>query len=87
VGVRLLCDGEIVRVGNTRLLVIDPEERYLRQMENGDAQPPPATAPFVTDAANRAEPRLGRLPLVAAAVAVTALLLALGLVLALAFAV
>ena len=91
VGVRLLCDGEIVRVGNTRLLVIDPEERYLRQMENGDAQPPAATAPFVTDAANRAdanraEPRLGRLPLVAAAVAVTALLLALGLVLALAFA-
>jgi pSer/pThr/pTyr-binding forkhead associated (FHA) protein len=86
VGVRLLRDGDIVRVGNTRLLVVDPEARYLRQMEQGDARPSPATASFVTDAAKGAAPTRGYLPRVATAIAVTALLLALGLVLALAFA-
>jgi len=36
---RLLCDGDIVHVGESRVRVIDPEERYLRQMEAGDARP------------------------------------------------
>ena len=85
-GARILRDGEIVRVGSTELRVVDPEERYLRQMEAGDVQPTPVAASFVTAAAKDGEPSRGHLPLVAAAIAVTVLLLALGLVLALAFA-
>jgi pSer/pThr/pTyr-binding forkhead associated (FHA) protein len=86
VGALILRDGDIVRVGSTQLRVVDPEERYLRQMEAGDVQPTPSAASFVAAAAKDAEPSRGRLPLVAAAIAVTALVLALGLVLALAFA-
>ena len=37
-GTRILHDGEVVHVGQTRLRVVDPEERYLRQMEAGDAR-------------------------------------------------
>jgi pSer/pThr/pTyr-binding forkhead associated (FHA) protein len=85
-GARLLRDGDIVRVGNTRLLVVDPEGRYLRQMEQCDARPTPAVASSVTDAAKGTGPTRGYLPRVATAIAVAALLLALGLVLALAFA-
>ena len=48
VGARILRDGEIVRLGETRLRVVDPEERYLRQMEEGDVRPPGAAVdPFV----------------------------------------
>ena len=117
-GTRILRDGEIVRVGETRLRVVDPEERYLRQMEAGDARlhsPGETCNPLFGDAlpAGQApaisvpEPALthlsglparapevaaetvgppSRLPRVAAAIAVTALLLALGLVLTLVFA-
>jgi pSer/pThr/pTyr-binding forkhead associated (FHA) protein len=118
VDTRILRDGEVVRVGETRVRVVDPEERYLRQMEAGDAGlqspgevcnlsfgdappagqgaavsvPEPALAHFDASPARTSEvaaqtvcPR-SRLPRVAAAIAVTALLLALGLVLALAFA-
>jgi pSer/pThr/pTyr-binding forkhead associated (FHA) protein len=85
-GVRVLRDGESVCVGKTRLRVVDPEERYLRQMESGDAVTPPAPAAASAKPEETA-PARGRLPLVAGAIAVTALLLALGLVLALAFAV
>ena len=83
-GIRVLRDGEIVRVGKTRLRVIDPEERYLRQMEAGDAGALPA--PEATSSKDEALVR-SRLPLVAGAIAVMALFLALGLVLALAFSV
>ena len=86
VGARILRDGDIVRVGSTQLRVVDPEDRYLRQMEADDVGPTPVAASFVTITAKGAEPSRGRLPLVAAAIAVTALFLALGLVLALAFA-
>lgn len=77
-------DGEIVCVGKTRLRVIDPEERYLRQMEAGDAGALPALD--ATSSKDEAHVR-SRLPLVAGAIAVMALFLALGLVLALAFSV
>jgi pSer/pThr/pTyr-binding forkhead associated (FHA) protein len=85
-GVRILLDGEIVRVGETRLRVVDPEERYLRQIESGDTATPPApdTAPAKDEKAASAH---SRLPLVAGAIAVTALFLALGLMLALVFSV
>ena len=115
-GSRTLRDGEIVRVGETRMRVVDPEERYLRQMEAGDAKPlleaanllfgdmrqaghgTPVPEPDRVTALPAAPPLLmaethaetafhrSRLPRVAAAIAVTALLLTLGLVLALAFA-
>lgn len=117
-GARILHDGEVVHVGETQLRVVDPEERYLRQMEAGDAHlyshgetcnplfddaPPagqgaaisvsePALAHFSGLPARSSEAAAetvcppSRLPRVAAAIAITALLLALGLVLALAFA-
>jgi pSer/pThr/pTyr-binding forkhead associated (FHA) protein len=99
-GPRILRDGEIVCVGNTRLRVIDPEERYLRQMEACDVRPqpegqgmvPPSAPPALLQTlpaatvAQDARPFRSRLPWVAAATAVTALLLALGLVLAFALA-
>jgi hypothetical protein len=87
VGARLLRDGDIVRVGTPGCVVVDPEERYLRQMEQCDARPTPAAASFVHGCRQGQSPRpAAYLPLVATAIAVTALLLALGLVLALAFA-
>ena len=49
-GARTLRDGEVVRVGETRVRVVDPEERYLRQMETDDARPPREAAnPFFSD--------------------------------------
>lgn len=86
VGARILRDGEIVRVGSTQLRVVDPEERYLRQLQAVDVRPTPLVASFVTDSAEDAVPKHGHLPLVASAIALTALFLALGLVLALVFA-
>jgi pSer/pThr/pTyr-binding forkhead associated (FHA) protein len=89
-GARCLRDGEIVRVGETRLRVVDPEERYLRQMEESDARPMPVGEAIASPVAPAKDPGsatpASRLPVVAIAIAATALLLALGLVLALAFA-
>jgi len=81
-GQRCLRDGEVIRVGETHLRVIDPEDRYLRQMEAADLchQAKDAVQEQVPGAALPS-----RLPTVAAAIAATVLLLALGLVLALAF--
>jgi pSer/pThr/pTyr-binding forkhead associated (FHA) protein len=39
-GSRILRDGEIVCLGKTRLRVIDPEERYLHQIEEGAVKAP-----------------------------------------------
>mgnify|MGYP001768013595 CR=1 FL=1 len=100
-GERRLRDGDILRMGETILRFVDPEDRYLRQMEaaEGDAAAGsaaveagagvrPGSAPL---AASDARPRSlrpygpSRLPAVASAIAATVLLLALGVVLALAF--
>jgi pSer/pThr/pTyr-binding forkhead associated (FHA) protein len=84
-GVRCLRDGEVVRVGETRLRVVDPEERYLRQMEQCNDSSTPGGAGI--DSLPGPEPSPSRrLPVFAVAIAATALLLALGLVLALAIA-
>jgi pSer/pThr/pTyr-binding forkhead associated (FHA) protein len=97
VGERVLRDGEIVRVGETRLRVLDPEDRYLRQMEAADGQQPPAeneagqgcvaAAGAVLPPSVRADAPVlpSRLPAIASAIAVTALALAVGIVLALVF--
>jgi len=81
-GQRSLRDGEVIRVGETRLRVIDPEDRYLRQMEAADVYQQAKDA-VQEQAPGAALPSL--LPTIAAAIAATVLLLALGLVLALAF--
>jgi len=52
-GERILSDGECVRIGETRLRVVDPEERYLRQMRLDDVavsaeRPVPLAASLVT---------------------------------------
>jgi pSer/pThr/pTyr-binding forkhead associated (FHA) protein len=90
VGERVVRDGEIVGMGKTRLRVVDPEDRYLRQIQEGDgrSQPPPLAASPAVVAARKAEGESVRshFPVVATAIAVTALFLALGLVLALVFA-
>lgn len=97
-GTRRLRDGDLVRLGETRLRVVDPEERYLRQMEAGDALPGPglpgeataATAAVEEATASpvgvAAEPLGGspsRLPMVASVIAAL-VLAAVGVVLALA---
>jgi len=108
VGRRCLRDGDILRVGGTRLRLVDPEDRYLRQMEAADAGLPraevaPALAatmgqggagreavghvPSNPHADTSGTVRPSRLPMVAATIAVTVLVLALGVVLALALTV
>jgi len=87
VGARVLRDGDVVRLGETHLRLVDPEERYLRQMETDEgeglaAAPPDPAAQAGGGAAPESRPN--RLPTVATVVAATALVLALGLVLALA---
>jgi len=79
-GARALHDGQVVALGNTSLQVVDPEERYLRQME----QMPVQIAAEAPVGAGRG-PEPSRLPVVAAAIAATTLLVCLGLVLALVF--
>jgi hypothetical protein len=108
---RVVHDGELIRIGETILRLVDPEDRYLRQMqETGGRQKSGtdqagsniqhedpaltsvsrATASRVGDSNDHAPETAarggeGRLPAVASALAVVALLLVLGLVLALAF--
>lgn len=102
-GERCLRDGEIVRVGETHLRLIDPEDRYLRQMEAAVRdQPPGGASPEGEAGAGKggaevagapAQPAVlsgnadppSRLPAIATGIAVTVLVLALGVVLALAF--
>jgi predicted component of type VI protein secretion system len=94
-GVRRLRDGDFVRLGATRLRVVDPVDRHLRQMEAAGRESvvsaevaeagPPALGPSTLPSgsvADRSRRRFGRLPLVASTVA-TAALLAVGVVLAL----
>lgn len=77
---RVLRDGDVVRVGATRLRVVDPEERYLRALEASGSPKSPAV-----EALSATPPwRPGRLPLVATTIATIVLLFSLGLVLALA---
>lgn len=73
-----LHDGDTIALGKTRLQVVDPEERYLRRMEQLNAAEPAPPAPETT--AKRSS-----LPTVATTIAATTLLLCLGLVLALVF--
>ncbi len=88
VGVRVLRDGEVLRVGATRLRVADPEDRYLRQMQQPEC---PAGEPSLAARATLPEGSEGvispthsrRLPLVASLIAAAALV-AVGVVLALA---
>jgi pSer/pThr/pTyr-binding forkhead associated (FHA) protein len=97
-GPRHLCDGEIVRVGETYLRVIDPEQRYLRQMQEADAHliadsvtplleaKPTIGANLLAGHPSATVPvRQSRMPVVAVAMATTVLLSLLSLVLALAF--
>jgi pSer/pThr/pTyr-binding forkhead associated (FHA) protein len=79
-GERLLHDGDVIRLGGSCLRFVDPEDRYLRQLEAAPVAP--AADPAVVSAAPVAP---SRLPAIATAVAITALLTTLGLVLALAF--
>jgi len=81
-GARTLHDGQVVVLGNTRLQVVDPEERYLRQMEQMPAQ---AAVEAGAAASAKQERNSTRLPVVAATIAATTLLVCLGLVLALVF--
>ena len=100
-GERRLRDGDILRIGETDLRFVDPEDRYLRQMEAAEGEAPagsvvadagagarPGSAPAAASAARPGTPHPSgpsRLPAVASAIAATVLLLALGVVLALAF--
>ncbi|MBN2577305.1 MAG: FHA domain-containing protein [Deltaproteobacteria bacterium] len=88
-GARGLGDGEVIAIGETRLQLLDPEDRYLRQIQAaerdeamGETEPAPvdAAAPGGAGA-----PQTSRLPAVASAIAALALLAVLGLLLALFF--
>jgi pSer/pThr/pTyr-binding forkhead associated (FHA) protein len=86
---RRLCDGDILRIGRTTLKVIDPEERYLRQMQQADAALETGKAALDTPKAPKIVKDKGahasRLPVVAMAMALLAFVLLAGLVLALVF--
>jgi pSer/pThr/pTyr-binding forkhead associated (FHA) protein len=96
-GERLLHDGEVVRVGETRLRLLDPEDRYLRQMAAAEAEPSPveneaiqgcaSSSRVILPAGVRADSPVppSRLPMIASAIAVTVLALAVVIVLALVF--
>jgi pSer/pThr/pTyr-binding forkhead associated (FHA) protein len=92
VGSCRLHDGDVLRIGETTMRLVDPEDRYLRQVQEAGAGQKGA----IDDAASPAFPPAGpegsrlavehgrsRLPLVASAFAVVVFLLVLGLVLAL----
>jgi pSer/pThr/pTyr-binding forkhead associated (FHA) protein len=95
-----LHDGDLVRIGRTSLRMMDPEDRYLRQIQAAEAKAeaeannrsttvllPSKRETRSTDSAAEDEngARSKRLPAVATAVGVLVLLSLLGLVLALAF--
>jgi pSer/pThr/pTyr-binding forkhead associated (FHA) protein len=92
---RHLCDGDMVRVGQTRLRVVDPEERYLRQMQEADLDLKVDSAGRQLQAAwvmggsasddpvSRRLASTSRVPMVVTAIAATVLLSVAGLVLAL----
>lgn len=76
-----LRDGEIIRIGETELRVSDPEDRYLRRMEEAVGE----VEAGVASQGPRSPQRPSPMPWVAAIIATTVLLLVLGLVLALVF--
>jgi pSer/pThr/pTyr-binding forkhead associated (FHA) protein len=80
-GQRRLRDGEIIRIGETELRVSDPEDRYLRRMEEAVGE----VEAGVASQGPRSPQRPSPMPWVAAIIATTVLLLVLGLVLALVF--
>jgi hypothetical protein len=89
-GSSLLHDGDTVRIGEVRFRLIDPEDRYLRQVQAA-ADVPAAELPSQGMRARStkvrgAERAARRLPWLASTVAGFVLLLVLALVLALAFA-
>jgi pSer/pThr/pTyr-binding forkhead associated (FHA) protein len=96
VGLRRLRDGDLLRIGETTLRLEDPEDRYLRQVQQDGADHKVDIADAVSSAVPPSEPEplagsqpvqdaRSRLPLVASAVAIAALALLAGVVLALAF--
>jgi pSer/pThr/pTyr-binding forkhead associated (FHA) protein len=84
-GEHRLRDGEIVRVGKTRLQVVDPEDRYLRQLDLNEAGQRVDTVRRGATAEVSGAARGSRLPAIATAVAIAVLVTTVGLVLALAF--
>jgi pSer/pThr/pTyr-binding forkhead associated (FHA) protein len=84
-----LRDGDWVRIGQSRLRLVDPEDRYLRQMQDADAEVNAALPSVPSPAVEPAEPPLSLrsrwLAVLARAVAVLALLWVVGLVLAVVF--
>ena len=84
-GEHRLRDGEIVSVGKTHLQAVDPEDRYLRQIEVNEAGRRVDTVRRDEMAGVSGAPRVSRLPAIATAVAITVLVTTMGLVLALAF--
>jgi pSer/pThr/pTyr-binding forkhead associated (FHA) protein len=89
-GASLLHDGDTVRIGEVRFRLIDPEDRYLRQVQAAADVPAEQSTSNGMSArstkAKGAERAVGRLPWLASAVAGLVLLLVLACVLALAFA-
>jgi len=96
VGSRILHDGDLIRIGETTLRLVDPEDRYLRQMQEASVEHGAETTPSVKRPVGNSDVALatgvggqrrreGRLPAFAAALAVAVLLLLAGVVLALAF--
>jgi pSer/pThr/pTyr-binding forkhead associated (FHA) protein len=88
VGARVVRDGDVVRVGETRLRLADPEDRYLRQMQQPDGPAGDASRAAHATLPEGSEgvifsTRPSRLPLVASVVAAAALAV-VGVVLALA---
>lgn len=88
-GARRLCDGDTLRIGGTMLKVVDPEDRYLRQMQEAEAcsKVPIQKGESSIDQASakrNEDVAPSRLPAIATAIAVAVILMTLGLVLALA---
>ena len=84
-GERLLHDGDIFRVGETRLRFFDPEDRYMRQLAAADDGIPPAPSRVAHAETPATAFGRSRLPVVAAVVAIAVLLGTGALLLALAW--
>jgi pSer/pThr/pTyr-binding forkhead associated (FHA) protein len=86
-GERLLHDGDVVRLGATRLRFFDPEDRYVRQMQRPEDAPAPAAAPIAgppaMPSARKRNPPASRLPGLVIAIALPLLALAVAGLLAL----